>query len=109
MKELIACCGIDCESCDARIATVNDDDVLRKETAEKWREAYQSPEITAESINCTGCRMEGAKISHYYDCPIRKCVEEKGFNTCGECKELETCEINFVLQHIPDAKENLKI
>ncbi len=22
MKQLIACCGLDCESCDARIATV---------------------------------------------------------------------------------------
>ncbi len=25
MKQLIACCGLDCESCDARIATVRDD------------------------------------------------------------------------------------
>ena len=25
MKQLIACCGLDCENCDARIATVRDD------------------------------------------------------------------------------------
>ena len=30
MKQLTACCGLDCESCDARIATVKNDDVLRE-------------------------------------------------------------------------------
>lgn len=30
MKDLIACCGLDCENCDARKATVNNDDALRK-------------------------------------------------------------------------------
>ena len=32
MKQLIACCGLDCENCDARIATINNDDKLREET-----------------------------------------------------------------------------
>ena len=30
MKKYIACCGLDCESCEARRATVNDDDSLRQ-------------------------------------------------------------------------------
>jgi len=30
MKELIACCGLECEKCDARIATVRNDDTLRE-------------------------------------------------------------------------------
>ena len=30
MKQLIACCGLDCESCDARIATVKNDKAKRK-------------------------------------------------------------------------------
>lgn len=30
MKEFIACCGLDCEKCEARIATVNNDNELRK-------------------------------------------------------------------------------
>ena len=29
MKQLIACCGLDCEGCDARIATVGNDNELR--------------------------------------------------------------------------------
>ncbi|MBO4552438.1 MAG: DUF3795 domain-containing protein [Candidatus Methanomethylophilaceae archaeon] len=30
MRELIAYCGLDCEKCEAHIATLNDDDDLRK-------------------------------------------------------------------------------
>jgi hypothetical protein len=108
MKDLIACCGIDCESCGARIATVNNDNELREKTAQKWRLMYNNPDIAAESINCMGCRTDGAKIEHCSDCEIRKCVSEKGFSTCGECKELDNCQIvGFVLQHVPDAKKNL--
>ncbi len=107
MKDLIACCGIDCENCDARIATVANDDILREETAAKWSAMYGST-ITPEAINCLGCRVEGVKIGHYYDCEICKCVKAKGFNTCGDCSELDTCQIvGFVLQQIPDAKANL--
>ena len=29
MKQLIACCGLDCEGCDTRIATVRNDNELR--------------------------------------------------------------------------------
>ena len=35
MKQLIACCGLDCENCAARIATVNNDDELREKTAKE--------------------------------------------------------------------------
>ena len=108
MKNLISCCGIDCEKCDARIATVNNDDELREETAKKWSVMYNAPNITAETINCMGCRLEGVKVAHCNDCEIRKCVQNKGFETCGNCKELDNCEIvGFVLQHVPGAKENL--
>jgi len=109
MKQLIACCGIDCENCDARIATVNNDNELREKTAQKWRVMYNVPEITAESINCMGCRTDGSKVAHCVECEIRNCVKEKGFNTCGDCAELDTCPIvGFVIQHVPGTKENLK-
>jgi hypothetical protein len=108
MKEFIACCGIDCENCDARIATIANDNNLREETAKKWREMYESANISVMSINCTGCRVAGVKFDHCNKCDIRKCVEAKGFNTCGDCHEIETCStVGFVLQHVPDAKANL--
>ena len=104
MKQLTACCGLDCESCDARIATVKNDDVLREKTA-----MNNAPEITAATINCMGCRADGVKFAYCSDyCEIRKCVSGKGFNTCGDCDELDSCQIvGAVLQHAPGARENL--
>lgn len=32
-NQLIGCCGLDCEKCDARIATLTNDNVLREKTA----------------------------------------------------------------------------
>ena len=43
MKDLIACCGLDCEKCDARKATLNNDDTLREKTARLWAEANNAP------------------------------------------------------------------
>ena len=38
MNRYIAYCGLDCEKCEARIATINNDNNLRKEVAKKWSE-----------------------------------------------------------------------
>ena len=51
MKKYIAYCGLDCEGCEARRATVNDDDSLRQKVAKEWSE-LNGVEITPEMINC---------------------------------------------------------
>ena len=109
MRDLIACCGLDCEKCDARIATVNDDDALREDVARLWSEMNQV-HITKEMINCMGCRVDGVKTP-YCDsmCEIRKCASGKGYGTCAECAEVESCEkVGMVLENSSDARENLK-
>jgi len=110
MEKLIACCGLNCDACDARIATLQDSDELRKATAETWKKMYNAPEIPFEAINCTGCRMEGVKFTHCEStCDIRKCVRSKGFATCADCAELEVCTIvGPILAGVPDARENLR-
>lgn len=35
-NQLIGCCGLDCEKCDARIATLTNDNALREKTAALW-------------------------------------------------------------------------
>ena len=47
MDKMIAYCGLDCEKCDAHIATVNNDDALREKTAKLWAEMNNAP-ITAD-------------------------------------------------------------
>lgn len=109
MEKVISCCGINCAGCDARIATLTNDNELRARTAEKWSIDYRSADITAETINCTGCREAGAKFSYCEFCEIRNCVHSKGLETCGECDQLEACFIvGNVLNLVPDALTNLK-
>lgn len=109
MNQWIACCGLDCEKCDARIATINNDDALRQRTAALWSEMNHAS-ITAEMIHCVGCRMDGVKTPYCESmCGIRKCTMEKGFGTCGECPQVESCEIvGAIRNNSPEAAQNLK-
>ena len=109
MNKLIACCGLNCESCEARIATIQNSDELRKVTAEKWQKMFNAPSISIETINCTGCRAEGVKFAHCSECQVRNCVAAKGFETCGDCGEMATCEIVAnIHKFAPEAITNLK-
>ena len=109
MRKMIAYCGLDCEKCDAYIATINNDDALREKTAKLWAELNNAP-ILPEHINCMGCRVDGIKTP-YCDgmCPIRKCAMKKGLETCGDCPEMESCpDLGFVISSSSEARENLK-
>ena len=109
MKDYIAYCGFDCEKCDARIATINDDNVLRKKVAKQWTEMFNS-NITPKMINCTGCRIYGIKTP-YCDslCEIRQCGMRKRYETCGDCRELDSCKkLQMIIGHCPEALHNLK-
>ena len=108
MKDLIACCGLDCESCEARIATINHDEELRARVARLWSE-LNGVDITAEMIHCTGCRVEGPKTP-YCDalCPIRRCAREKGMATCADCAAMDSCEaLAAIHRSSPEARRNL--
>lgn len=109
MKNRIAFCGLDCETCDAYLATVHDDQALREKTAKLWAELNHAP-ILPEHINCEGCRVDGVKTV-YCDslCAIRQCALKKGVATCGDCPELETCQtVGVILSSNPAALKNLK-
>lgn len=109
MKQLIACCGLNYESCEARIATIKNDNELRKKTAQKWSEMNNTPEITAAIINCMGCRTDGVKFALCNNyCEIWKYVSGKEFNAYTDCKELNNYQIiGAIFQHSPNAKNLL--
>ena len=109
MNRFIACCGLNCKTCEARIATENNDDEARIRVAEKWSE-LNGVEITKEMINCKGCRIDGVKTPYCESlCPIRKCAVERKFETSGECSEMNSCEkLGAIIRNNPDAMCNLK-
>ena len=109
MKKMIAYCGLNCETCDARIATVRDDAALREKTAKLWSE-LNGAVITPEMIRCTGCRTEGAKTLFCESmCPIRPCARSRGVETCGDCGDWEGCkDLEAVIGSTPEARARLK-
>ncbi len=108
MNAFIAYCGLDCESCEARLATVNDDDALRRKVAAQWS-ALNGVEITPDMIHCEGCRTDGVKTPYCESlCPIRQCALQRGVQTCGSCGEVRACKTaEMILGNNGDARRNL--
>lgn len=111
MKQLIAHCGLDCEICEARIATVNNDNALREKVSREWCKMNNTDQITPETINCMGCRTEGIKF-HFCStlCEVRKCAVSKGMRTCAECLDMENCTtLSYILANSDEARTNLSL
>ncbi len=118
MKKMIACCGVDCAICDAYVATRNNDDELRRTTAELWARQLGVP-VEPAYINCDGCQQtDGRHLEYCAICGIRTCCLEKHLATCAECDKY-VCErlkmgfefLSAVLERGPldtlEAKKNL--
>jgi len=105
---MIAFCGLDCNKCEAFLATANNDDALRAKLAKEWTEMY-NVSITPEYVNCTGCHSTGVKI-HYCEnlCEVRKCATGRGVSTCAECPDFSCSHLDVILKMAPDAKKMLE-
>ena len=104
-SQLIGCCGLDCEACDARTATITNDNALREKTAALWTK-LNGVTITPEMISCTGCRIEGAKTP-FCDklCPVHNCVRENEL----DCAQMDRCPtLGRIAANSPFVLENLK-
>jgi hypothetical protein len=107
MSRIIAACGLDCAACETYQAHQTQDQEKKKDIAARWSEHYDA-KLTADEIACDGCMSNGAHFGWCERCPIRTCVQEKGFDTCAEC-EIFTCEKNaYVFQVAPQAKALLE-
>jgi hypothetical protein len=107
MEKLIAACGIDCSECEARKATLANDNELRAEVAEKWGKQYDA-NLTAEHINCNGCMEAGVHFSHCNECDYRACVRSKGLTSCADCSDYPCEMLEQFFGFVPKAKENLE-
>lgn len=107
MNEMIAFCGISCQTCGAFIATKNNDDEKRAEVAKAWSKQYQS-DIKPEDINCDGCLSGGTQIFSYCSvCELRKCGKEKGVANCAHCDEYACSKLEGFFQMVPESKKTL--
>jgi hypothetical protein len=99
----IAYCGLDCMKCPAYIAKRENDDKLRRETAEKWNKAYNLG-LKPEQIDCDGCLTENIGNNN---CVIRVCSRGKGLMNCAYCREYICKKLAKYFQTAPGCKDSL--
>ena len=77
-------CCIECNKCDAYVATRNNDDELRAKVAKQWK-------MKAEEVNCNGCKSGKA----LFNCEAKECAVKKRLPTCAHCREFASCDKEF--------------
>jgi hypothetical protein len=108
MERLVAFCGLICTECPAYLATQADDDAARARVAAEWTEAYGLAGLTVTDVNCDGCSARSRLSNFCYECPIRKCAQERTRSNCAHCEEYERCEhLNGFFTVAPEAKIQL--
>jgi hypothetical protein len=104
---MISYCGIDCEKCEALIATRTNDSSLRAKVANEIS-VFAGIQCTPEEVNCAGCCSNGEKSPYCSRiCKVRNCAMMKNIVHCGQCKEYPCVKLNDIFSFAPGAKETL--
>jgi hypothetical protein len=108
MEPMIAYCGLVCTDCPAYIATRADDRAALERVAAQWREEFNAPNITVESVLCDGCLgATGHKCGHCAECEIRACAMGRGVANCAYCADYGCQIIEGFFGFVPDARARL--
>lgn len=113
MDNLIAYCGLACDSCPIHLATIEPDisrkKLMREDIAVQCS-GYYAMNMRADDINdCDGCRAGTGKLfKGCLDCVIRKCAIQKHLESCAFCSEFicENLRKHFILD--PESQHRLK-
>ena len=101
MDRNIVYCGLDCAKCPVYITTKNNDEELRKKTAEQWG-------MDVEKLYCEMCNCEDGQVFEWCEqCPIRACARERGFTTCAECPDYPCDKMAEQHAKYPEQRETL--
>ena len=112
MAEIIAYCGLSCDTCPIYLTTREENeekrDKMRAEIAREIKEHY-GIEYRPQDINdCDGCRTEGGRLfSGCKTCLIRSCARDKGLENCACCSEYACEQLLKFFAMEPEAKERL--
>ncbi|HBL84394.1 MAG TPA: hypothetical protein DDZ99_05670 [Clostridiales bacterium] len=85
MKNSVCFCGHDCSRCVTYLATVRNDDELRKQAQQFYRDEFGF-DIPLSKIHCKGGRSDDI-FKLCQDCPWMRCCLDRRINACSECSE----------------------
>jgi hypothetical protein len=107
MNRIIAVCGLICTDCPAYVASQADDRAALERVAAEWRQAYNAPNITVESVVCDGCLDGGRKCDHCGECDIRACGVALGVANCAHCSDYGCEKLERFFGFAPQARATL--
>ena len=84
-------CGHDCARCITYIATLRNDNNLRRQSQSFYKEQF-GLDIPLEKINCEGGRSQNV-FELCKECPFVKCCKERSVDSCSICPEYPCKEI----------------
>ena len=109
MNIMIAYCGLDCQSCQIHLATIEPDDskrkVMRTSIAQICSEQYGMSMKPEDVTDCDGCRSNtGRLFSGCLHCEIRSCAIDRELESCAYCDEYICNKLQDHLKIDPSAK-----
>lgn len=112
MDEMIAYCGLRCDTCSILLATRETDDEKRNkmkvEIIRICKEHYGTEYKLEDITDCDGCKTEGGRLfSGCSKCQVRKCAKAKGVENCAHCDEYPCEEIEKLSAKEPEVKKRL--
>ncbi len=112
MPDLLAYCGLTCQTCPIYLATrqQNKDQQLRMrmEIIQLCKEQYGIQYTLKDITDCDGCRTEGGRLFvTCKTCVIRKCARKKKVENCAHCPDYACKDLRAFFETDPDAKRRL--
>jgi hypothetical protein len=112
MTEMVAYCGLTCQTCPIYLATRQESKEeqasMRAEIVKLCKEQYGINYKLEDITDCDGCRTEGGRLfSACKNCPIRKCAREKGLENCAYCAEYACDKLEAFFKTDPTARTRL--
>lgn len=113
VHERVACCGLDCNGCPIRWATLEEDPnkraKMRTAIAQFGREHYGVEMKAGDITDCDGCRAKtGRLFSGCATCKIRECAKQKKVESCAHCSEYACEKLQTFFVSDPGAKMHLE-
>lgn len=112
MSEVIAYCGLACQTCPIYLATrqksKKEQTRMRAGIVKQCKEHYGILYTLEDITDCDGCKTEGERLfPSSRKCLIRKCAREKGLENCALCAEYACEKLTAFFKADPSARERL--
>ena len=110
---MLACCGLQCDTCPIFLAT-QETDKLKKQSmhemiAQIFLQYYNIQMLPEEVADCDGCYTTTGRIfPGCFKCEVRACARKRNLESCAFCEDFACTKLNEVFMMEPTTKIRLE-